>query len=241
MRAAATLLAVLLAGMPAAAQQADAPSGSVPRTSVVVLDRDALFAQSLFGQRAVRDLDAASTALAEENRRIQAELEAEERSLTELRAEMDRADFRQVAADFDARVNAIRQAQDAKTRAIAQQGERAQALFFEAANPILVALARETGALVILDRRMVIASADQVDITALARERIDAELGEGVALRQMPPPRRPGAEGAPEPVPDTGPETAPETAPEIAPDIAPGAGPAPEAAPQSAPDSGPAP
>lgn len=202
MQAAAVILAALVAAtVPAVAQQPDVPGSGVPQSSVVVLDRDALFAGSLFGQRVARDIEAASTDLATENRRIEAELEAEERALTERRAEMDRDDFRQLAIEFDTRVSGIRQAQDAKTRAIAQQGERAQALFFEAANPVLVALARETGALVILDRRMVIASADQVDITVLARERINADLGEGEGLRQAPPPRRPESDVMPEPAP----------------------------------------
>ena len=156
----------------------------MPQSSVVVLDRDALFAGSLFGARVRRDVAAASDALVAENRRIEAMLEAEERALTERRAGMEADAFRELATEFDARVTEIRQTQDAKARAIAQQGERAQQIFLEQANPVLVALAQETGALVILDRRMVIASADQIDITALARARIDAVLGDGEGLRQ---------------------------------------------------------
>ena len=205
MRVLAGFLAAALTAAPLGAQQADVPSVGVPQSAVVVLDRDALFAGSLFGQRVARDIEAASSELAAENRRIEAELEAEEKALTERRAEMDRSDFRQLASEFDSRVNDIRQSQDAKTRAIAQQSERAQALFFEAANPVLVELARETGALVILDRRIVIASADQVDITALARERIDAALGEGGSLRQPAPQQRP--------VPDAPPQSDPPAAP----------------------------
>ncbi len=208
---------------------ADAGGGAagVPQSAVVVLDRDVLYASSLFGRRVGSDIDAASISLAQENKGIEIELEAEERALTERREGMDRSQFRQLAAEFDTRVTGIRQAQDAKTRAIAQQGERAQALFFEAANPILVMLARETGALVILDRRMVIASADQVDITVLARERIDAELGEGEGLRQAPPPQRPDAPAPPvsAPAPATEQAAKPETVPETLPDPAQNTGP----------------
>ena len=166
----------------------------MPRSAVVVLDRDALFAASLFGARARRDLETASAALVAENRRIEGALEAEERALTERREGMDPTEFRVLATAFDERVRAIRETQDAKARAIAQQGDRAQQAFFEQANQILVDLARETGALVILDRRSVIASADQIDITQLARARIDAVLGEGVP---SPPPPRPDAPTAP--------------------------------------------
>ncbi|MCK0166543.1 OmpH family outer membrane protein [Jannaschia sp. S6380] len=192
---AALLLAALLTVGPAAAQQAGSqgpsPSLGVPQSSVVVLDRDALFAQSMFGRRVARDIEAASAELAVENRRIESELEAEEQALTDRRAAMNPEAFRELAADFDARVTDIRQTQAAKARAITQQGERAQALFLERANPILVELARETGALVILDRRLVIASADQVDITVLAQDRIDAALGDGTEIEPSAPQPRP--------------------------------------------------
>ncbi|MEM7641833.1 MAG: OmpH family outer membrane protein [Pseudomonadota bacterium] len=184
----ALVLAFCLGGA-AAAQQPVGPAPGVPRSAVVVLDRDELFAESLFGRRVARDIDAATLALANENRQIETALEREERELTERRPTMDADAFRELASDFDTRVTAIRRTQDAKARAVQQQGERAQALFLERANPILVELARETGALVILDRRIVIAAADQVDITDLALARIDAALGEGAGLvTETPPP-----------------------------------------------------
>jgi Skp family chaperone for outer membrane proteins len=174
MRAVAALLALCLA-LPVTAQ----PQGNVPRAPVVVLDRDLLFARSELGQRIAADLDAASRALAEENRRITEQLEAEERRLTEQRDAMEPEAFDALAQAFDERVVGLRAEQDAKARAFEEEAERAQARFFEEANPVLIALAQETGALVILDRRIVIASADQIDITELARERLDAALGNG--------------------------------------------------------------
>lgn len=187
---------------PGLAQQAGGLPSGVPQSAVVVLDRDALFAQSLFGQRVARDIESASQELAAENRRIETALETEEQELTARRETLDTDAFRTLAAEFDTRVVGIRRAQEAKARAIQQQSERAQALFFERSNPVLIQLARETGALVILDRRIVIASADQVDITDLARERIDAELGEGDAIGNAPPEPRPEPDDS-APTPDT--------------------------------------
>lgn len=192
----AIAVAASVAAGAVSAQQADDPltQATIPQFAVVVLDRDALFSQSMFGIRVTNDIELASTDLSAENRRIEAELETEERALTQQREMMGNDEFRSLASDFDARVVGIRRAQDAKARAIQQQSERAQAVFFEKANPVLVALAREVGALVILDRRIVIASADQVDITMLALERIDASLGDGEALTQPDAPlRRPDA------------------------------------------------
>lgn len=179
-RALLVALAAMSLAVPSFAQQ-DA-RGAVPVSAVVVLDRDALFSRSLFGQRVASDIEAASEALAAENRRIETDLEAEEQELTTRRDTMEMAAFRELAVAFDERVTTIRQTQDAKARAISQQTDRAQQTFLEQANPVLVQLARETGALVILDRRTVIASADQVDITELALMRIDAALGDGSAL-----------------------------------------------------------
>ncbi len=132
--------------------EAARPPAGVVRSPIVVLDRDALFVDSLFGARVQRDLDAASDALLAENRAIEAALEAEERDLTIRREEMEAAAFAELARAFDARVNAARAEQDAKARALEQQSERAQQFFLEQANPVLVALARDIGALVILDR-----------------------------------------------------------------------------------------
>ncbi|SDZ34899.1 periplasmic chaperone for outer membrane proteins Skp [Jannaschia faecimaris] len=198
MRFLAVALAAAFAVAPALAQQrGGAPTVGIPTSAVVVLDRDALFSESLFGQRIARDIDAASAELASENRQIEAELEAEERRLTQQRDTMGISEFRELASEFDSRVTDIRQTQDAKARAISQQTERAQQIFLEKANPILVQLARETGALVILDRRIVIASADQVDITALALTRIDAALGDGGSLLDDTPPTTPQEPDAP--------------------------------------------
>ena len=157
---------------------------SLPQMSVVVLDRDALYANSLFGQRVRGDVEAALSELTSQNRRIEAELEAEEQRLTEMRATTETADFRALAIAFDEKVEGIRRAQSAKERAISQQTDRAQALFFEQARPVLSRLAIDSGALVILDRRSVIAAADQVDITTEAVARIDEVLGEGAGLEQ---------------------------------------------------------
>ena len=204
MRRLAAAISVALGLWPAFAPAEGQPMRQgIPQSAVVVLDRDALYSGSLFGQRVARDIEAASQELARENRRIEQELQAEERDLTERRATLPAEEFRALAGDFDARVTEIRETQDAKARAIAQQSERAQQLFLERANPILVDLARETGALVILDRRFVLASADQVDITALAAQRIDAVLGEGGDIGNAPPGPRPDAPlAAPEASPD---------------------------------------
>ena len=178
LRAALAALALLAGAGAVAAQDARLPEAA-PSRLIVVLDREALYARSRYGTRVRAETEAALRALATENRRIEAELEAEERALTERRTEEEAAAFRDLARAFDARVEAIRREQETKERAIADGSERAQAAFFEAAGPILTRLARDLGALVVLDRRTVIASADGVDITAAALAAVDREIGAG--------------------------------------------------------------
>lgn len=170
---AAILAAVLYLIGPAHAQDAQATGG------ILVLNQEQLVSRTLYGQRIQRELEAASTALAAENRRIEGQLSEEELRLTDLRDTLPGAEFRALADEFDARVEGIRTAQAAKARNLQDQTDAAQARFFELTLPILLELVRSRGAAVLMDRRAVLLSADSVDITEAAIARIDAELGEG--------------------------------------------------------------
>jgi Skp family chaperone for outer membrane proteins len=171
------LAVVALACAPAGhvtAQQADQPAGGV-----LVINQERLIAQSLYGQRIQRELEAASGALSAENRRIEAQLTAEELDLTRMRDTLPAEEFRALADEFDTRVEAIRAAQEAKARDLTEQAEGAQAQFFERAAPILLGIVRDRGAAVLMDSRAVLLSAERVDITEEAIAEIDASLGAG--------------------------------------------------------------
>lgn len=182
-RALAALLAGVLSATAAPAQDGAAPVAS----PVLTVDQEALFARSAYGQRVQTDFEAASAELAAENRRIEAELEAEERRLTEQRPGMDPAAFRQMAAAFDARVVEIRRTQDQKARDLSRTPEEARQQFYRVALPVLTALVRERGGVVILDSRAVLLAAESIDITDEAIRRIDAELGDGAGLPEPSP------------------------------------------------------
>lgn len=161
------------------------PSASVsqqlglPNSPVLILETDRLFTGSAFGQRVATEIEAESAVLAAENRRIEAELGAEERDLTERRSEMEPEAFRALAEAFDQKVRSNRQSQDAKARELTQKADQARGEFLRAVRPVLEAMMRETGATVIVDRSTVILSAGAVDITDLAIARIDAAIGDG--------------------------------------------------------------
>lgn len=185
-RAFAALAALVLSvGFGAAQDTTLAQSNSAPqdqvqlRTPVVTLDRERLFEGSMMGQAMIRRLDAASNDLIAENRRLEQALEQEERDLTERRKTLPPEDFRAIAAEFDARVEQLRSAQDAKSRVLTRQSEEDRQRFFEAAVPVLGQLMADVQAVAIIDRSAIILIFDRLDITDLAIERLNAELGEG--------------------------------------------------------------
>lgn len=160
---------------PARAQQTAADTREV----VLTIDPDRLFADSLYGERVVAEINADTEALQKEFRRLETALTAEEKEITEKRATMAPADFRILADAFDAKVQEIRRTQDAKGRELERRLERERAAYLNLALPILGELMKERGASVILDHRMVFAVASGVDITDEALHRIDATLGDG--------------------------------------------------------------
>ena len=154
----------------------------VPQAPVLTIESDRLYADSAFGKRVAAQMAAEESVLLEENRKIEAELVAEEQRLTELRADMDADKFRKLADSFDARVQDIRRLQDGKVRKITEMGDKERGVFIRAAQPVLIELMREAGAGVILERRTVLFSANAIDITDIAVARLDKAIGDGADL-----------------------------------------------------------
>lgn len=161
------------------AQDTQTTATVVPASAVLTVDSDLMFKQSLFGLRVAQDLAAEEAVLLAENRRIQSELTAEERELTNQRESMDPKSFRAIADAFDARVVQIRDEQEQKSLNIERRRQREEEAFIRAASPILTDLMREAGASVILERRDVLLSDPAIDITSMAIMRLNQVLGEG--------------------------------------------------------------
>jgi Skp family chaperone for outer membrane proteins len=177
-RAAALGLAVWAA--PVAAQDigGELNLGQV-QSAVLTIDFERVFVESAYGRRVAADLGAQSEQLAAENRRIEADLVAEEQSLTARRPTMTPEAFRAEAEAFDAKVQGIRAAQDAKEISLQTALDDARAAFLRAATPLLGQIMQESGAAVILDGRAVFLSTGAVDVTDRAIATIDAAIGDG--------------------------------------------------------------
>lgn len=165
-----TVAAVMSLGLPVAAQDVVAP--------LLTLDQDRLFLESDFGKATIERERAASVELEQENRRIEAELVAEEQTLTDARATLAPEEFAARAEAFDAKVERIRTEQDAKARRLTDGREQDRKAFLEVAVPVLGELLGEKNATAILDKNLVILSLSAVDITDEAIARVNAALAE---------------------------------------------------------------
>ena len=174
------LLALTLAAGPLPAQQSDGSAARVPPSSAVLtIDTERVFSESAFGKRVAREVESKGTELAAENRRIEAELATEEQQITDRRATMSAEAFGKVADEFDQKVQATRQAQAAKGRALNQLLDEEREVFLTAAAPVLEDLMRQSGAAVILERRSVFVSANAIDVTDEAIAMLNETLGTG--------------------------------------------------------------
>ena len=145
----------------------------------LVIDTAQLFNQSKFGIRAARLLEAADTQLAAENKSKVFALAEEEKQLTALRATMNAEKFRDLADEFDLKVQVTREEQLSKAKSLSTQMETQRTTFLNAAAPILQALMLDVGASVLIERRNVVLNTNLADITAIAISQIDAVLGDG--------------------------------------------------------------
>ncbi len=169
------VLAAIAVGLLAASAQAQED----PRSAVLTIDLERLFSETAFGERVLAELEERGLALASENRRIEAELIAEEQDLTERRPDLPIEEFQTLADAFDEKVERIREERDAETRELQLLREQERQRFLGLIGPVLGELLQERGASVMLDRRTVFLSVDQVDVTDMAVARIDAAIGDG--------------------------------------------------------------
>ncbi len=173
-RALAALAAVLFSAAAFSWTATQAQELSPPSSMILTLDQERLFNGSRHAEMIQAEIERRSADLAAENRRIEADLAAEELELTERRPELPVDEFRALADAFDAKVQSIRVAQDAKARELQRYRDEERQLFLRRISPVLAEIVRERGAVIVLDRRSVLLSAEAIDVTDQAIARINA-------------------------------------------------------------------
>ncbi len=147
---------------------------SFPRTPVLVLDWDRLFADSRVGRFVLGGLAVQRAELAAENARIQEQLAAEELELAERRPTLDTDEFQALASEFDQKVQRIRADQDTKEIELQRRVAITRQNFRRAVEESLItAIMRERGAVLVLDRNLTQIYSNEIDIT----EEVIARMG----------------------------------------------------------------
>ena len=169
-----------------AAEELSSPIAIAPQAPLLALDSERLFSGSAFGKTVIARQEEDSRALIDENRRIEAALETEEKDLTTRRATMTRQEFTPLSEAFNQKVEGIRKAQEAKSRELSRRFEEDRQRFLEAARPVLGEVMVARGAVAVIDNRAVIVGFDNIDITDEAIARLDAAFAEGRLTPSQP-------------------------------------------------------
>lgn len=194
--AAILALALAAAGAAAGAQEAQPPA----RPQFLLLDQDRLLTDSRRGQALLAEEETVREQVRAEAREIEAAFETEERALTEQRADLPQAEFRRLADDFDDRVVAARQQQDARAASLAQEFDQKRRQFYADVGPILVGVMEEVGALAIFDQNGVLIADQGLNITDTVVARIDERFPAAPAeAPQAAPEAAPGGDETPAP------------------------------------------
>lgn len=170
------LCALLLMNSAVRAQE---PQMAVGASPILLLDQDALFKRSKFGQALRAELTAQAASVESDTRRLDAELEAEERSLTEKRAQMSPENFAPLAAAFDQKVQRLRAEREAAAAELRAREVAGRQKFFETAAKVIGDFMVEKGAVAIIDKGAVIVSLSSLDVTDAVIAKLDEVLGNG--------------------------------------------------------------
>lgn len=153
----------------------------VPDTSAILtVNQTRLFRETTLGRAMQATLNRRAEALSAENRVFEEELAAEELALTEERATLSPDAFRDLANAFDEKVVSIREAQDAKERALTEDADGLEERFQRQILPVLARLMSERGAVGLLDTRDMILAARTIEITDAAIAAVNAAFTEEV-------------------------------------------------------------
>lgn len=171
------LCLALAAPIPGIAQQPESQG-------FLILSQERILTGSEHGSALLAEEEEARVALRARAREIEMAFETEERELTELRASLDPIEFRKLADDFDTRVVAAREEQDARAAALAQEFDQRRRQFYADVAPILVRVMETFGAQAILDESSVFLADQQLNIT----DEVIAEIDRPDAAAPAPEP-----------------------------------------------------
>lgn len=170
-------LVLMVAGWTLSIQPLFSQARSVVSQDVLVLNQERLLRDSKKGKLILAEEANLKQKRAERATALEAELEADEKSLAERKDELDPKEFEQLAEAFDARVVAIRQEDVQAAEVLAAEFEGIRKDFFADVVPIVAQIMAERGASLVFEQRNVLFTGPNVDITDDVIARMDKAAG----------------------------------------------------------------
>lgn len=162
---------------------------------VVTVDLERLVSETQIGQYLSFQMNEEAKRLQAELNVIEVELSLEEDELIKKRETLDTEDFRALAKAFDEKAVRLRQEQQAKIQAMAEESNRRRQDLLRSFVPVLSQVMRDRGAAVLLDRRSVVLDdRASVDITDSAIMIIDKNTTESDVSTDLEKPALPSVQ-----------------------------------------------
>ena len=170
---AAVAVAFCVLAAPAGAQQSAAPTIQ----PILVLSQERLLIESQKGRQLLAQEETMRNAHRDEGAALDASLEAEERELTKLRDTLPADEFNALAEAFDQKVVKVRQEHQAASVRLGEQIEGQRQTFLSQIVPLVADIMQRRGASLVFERRAVLFTGPNVDITPEVIELMDKAAG----------------------------------------------------------------
>lgn len=171
-RVALALGFALTAAMPLVATPATAVGPAV----VLIVNTDAVFAQSKVGQSIRSQFEEQAKQLRAEGQKMDSSLQADEKKLSEERALLSQDDLKKKVQDLQRRAAEFQQSMQQKSQALQLGLQRANAKVEAALRPIFADVLKEKGGTVLLDQSVVLAGGADLDISAEVLKRLNERM-----------------------------------------------------------------
>lgn len=152
------------------------PAMAVGPAVVLIVNTDAVFAQSKVGQSIRSQFEEQAKKLRAEGQKMDSSLQADEKKLSEERALLSQEDLKKKVQDLQRRAAEFQQSMQQKSQALQLGLQRANAKVEAALRPIFADVLKEKGGTVLLDQSVVLAGGADLDISAEVLKRLNERM-----------------------------------------------------------------
>ena len=153
-----------------------APAMAVGPAVVLIVDTEAVFAQSKVGQNIRVQFEEQAKKLRAEGKKTDDALQADAKKLTEERALLSQDDLKRKVQDLQKREAEFQQSMQQKSQALQFGLQRANAKVEAALRPIFAEVLKEKGGTILFDQSVVLAGGADLDISAEVLKRLNERM-----------------------------------------------------------------